>query len=229
MIDLAEFPRPVVVVLVLIFMCSLVGLFIIIERLLHLHRARINVPEFLRGLTNILKRGRVEEAVAICDETPGPVAHVLRAAILRCDQDEPALRQAVQEVSLAEVPRLEKNVKTLGTVAHVAPLLGLLGTVLGMIGMFSAMRTEGYLVTSAELAGNVLHALLTTAAGLVVAIPAYTFYNVIVVKVEALVLDMDKAASEMIYYLTHNDLKIESMTALVSTAVQQGLSEDDED
>jgi biopolymer transport protein ExbB len=229
MIDLSEFPSSVVIVLIMILMCSLVSLFIIIERLLHLHRAKINVPEFLRGLTNVLKRKRVEEAVAICDESPGPVAHVVRAAILRCDQDEPALRQAVQEVSLSEVPRLEKNVKILGTMAHVAPLLGLLGTVLGMIGMFAAMQTEGYLVTSAELAANVLYALFTTAAGLVVAIPSYTFYNVIVVKIEALLLDMDKAASEMIYFLTHSDLKIESISELAATAAEQGLELDDED
>jgi len=227
MFELSEFPRSVVVILVLIFMCSLVGLFIIVERLLHLHRAKINVPEFLRGLTNILKRGRVEEAVAICDETPGPVAHVVRAAILRCDQDEPALRQAIQEVSLSEVPRLEKNVKILGTVAHVAPLLGFLGTVMGMIGMFVVMRTEGFLATSADLAENVLYALLTTAAGLVVAIPAYTFYNIIVVKVEALLLDMDKAASEMIYFLTHSDLKLENVGDLAQSAVERDLDDDD--
>lgn len=229
MIELTEFPRTVVVILVLIFMCSLVALFIIVERLLHLHRARINVPEFLRGLTNILKRKNVEEAVAICDETPGPVAHVLRAAILRCDHEEAALRQAVQEVALSEVPRLERNVKILGTVAHIAPLLGFLGTVMGMIGMFGVMRTEGYLVTTSELATNVLYALLTTAAGLVVAIPSYTFYNVIVVKIEALVLDMDKAACEMIYFLTHSGLKIENVAALAKSAAEPSLDDDDED
>ncbi len=229
MMPIAEFPKSVVVILVMIFLCSLVALFIIVERLLHLHRAKINVPEFLRGLTNVLKQSNVEEAIAICEETPGPVAHVLRAAILRCDQQETELRHAVQEVSLSEVPRLEKNIRLLGTVAHVAPLLGLLGTVVGMIGMFSVMRTEGYLATTTDLASKVLIALITTAAGLVVAIPAYTFHNILIVKIEALLLDMDKGASEMIYFLTHSDLKIENIAKLAATAVDQEADVDDED
>lgn len=228
MFNISDYPSSVVIILVMIFMCSLISLFIVVERILHLHRAKINVPEFLRGLTNLLKRNRVAEAIATCDETPGPVAHILRATILRCDNDELSLREAIRDVELLEVPRLEKNVKILGTVAHVAPLLGLLGTVMGMIGMFRVMRVEGHLVTSADLATNVLYALITTAAGLVVSIPSYTFYNIIVVKIEALVLDMDKAASEMIYYLTHSELKIENAADLAANAARFGLDDDDE-
>jgi len=115
------------VVMGLLFICSLIALFIVLGRILHFHRAQIDVPEFLHGLFNVLRRNNVVEAIATCDETPGPVAYVLRTAILHCDQDESTLRHAVEEASLEEIPRLEKNLKGLATIAHVAPLLGLLG------------------------------------------------------------------------------------------------------
>ena len=196
--------------MLLILICAVIAFFIIIERLFSFHRAQIDVHEFLHGVFNILKRKNVIEAVTICDETPGPAAHVLRAAILRCDQDEGTIKQAVEEASLAEVPRMEKNMKILGTIAHVAPLLGLLGTVMGMIGLFQEMEQAGALVDTSQLARHIWRALLTTAAGLSVAIPAYGFYNLLVAKIEALLLDMDKAASEMIHFLTHNKIAMEN-------------------
>lgn len=197
----------------LILACSMLAVFVVLERTFHFHRAQIDVQEFLTGLFNVLKRNNVVEAVAICDETPGPVAHVLRAAILRCDQDETSLRRAVEEASLAEVPRLEQWLKTLATVAHIAPLLGLLGTVLGMYGAFQAIEEHGSFFSMAVLADHVRQALVTTAAGLCVAIPSYAFYNFLVARVESLILDMEKAASEMIYFLTHNELSLDSLTA----------------
>ena len=200
------------VVMILILICSVIALFVIVERLLHLHRAQINVSEFLHGLKNVLGRNNVVEAITICEETPGPVAHVLRTAITRCDQDESTLRNAVQESSLSEVPRLERNIKILATIAHIAPLLGLLGTVLGMIGLFQTMEQHGPLVDTSLLASHIWKALLTTAAGLTVAIPAHAFYNFLVGKIESLALDMDKAASEIIQFLTHHELTVERVS-----------------
>ena len=196
------------VIMWLILGCSFVAVFIILGRIFHYHRAQIDVQEFLHGLFNILKRNNVVEAVAICDETPGPVAHVLRAALIRCEDEEATLRRAVTEAGLAEVPRLERNLKTLATIAHITPLLGLLGTVLGMIGAFQAMQTAGPFVSTIDLADHIKKALLTTAAGLTVAIPTYAFYNFLVSRVENLVLDMEKAASEMIYFISRNDLTL---------------------
>jgi biopolymer transport protein ExbB len=192
----------------IILICSVLGGYIILERLLAFHKAQIDVPEFLHGLSNILRRNNAVEAMAICEETPGPVAHVLRAAILRCDEDEASLRRAVEEVSLAEVPRLERGLKTLATIAHIAPLLGLLGTVVGMIGAFQAMQDAGPFVSTTDLTGNIRKALLTTAAGLSVSIPAYAFYNFFVGRVQGFLLDMEKAAAEMIYFLTHTPERI---------------------
>jgi len=197
----------------LIFFCSVMAAFLILERLLHYHRAQIDVPELLQGLFNILKRNNVIEAIAICDETPGPVAHVLKAAILRGDRDEGALRHAVEEASLAELPRLEKHLSALATIAHITPLLGLLGTVLGMIGAFQTMQEAGAFVSTSALAGHIWKALLTTAGGICVAIPCYAFYNFLVGRVASLTLDMEKAANEMIYFLSRHKLSLEGIAA----------------
>jgi len=218
--SLAELLKNGNPVIWLILLASITAVFIILERLLYYHRAQIDVAEFLHGIFNVLKRNNVVEAVAICDETPGPVAHVLRAAILRCDEDESGLRAAIEEVSLIEVPRLEKRLKGLATIAHLTPLLGLLGTVLGMIGFFQAMQAAGSFVSTSDLAAHIWKALLTTAAGLTVSMPCFAFYNFLLGRVASLVLDMEKAASEIVYFLTHSNVKLQppTITANVSMA-----------
>ncbi len=199
------------VIMWLILLCSATAVFIILERLLTYHRAQIDVQEFLQGLFNILRRNKVAEAISICDQTPGPVAHVLRAAILRADRDEVALRHAVEETCLTEIPRLERRLKALATLAHLTPLLGLLGTVLGMIGAFQTMQAAGAFVSTSLLAKDIWKALLTAAAGISVSIPCYAFYNYLVGRVEELTLDMQKAASEMIYFLSRHKISLEGV------------------
>jgi biopolymer transport protein ExbB len=207
------------VVMWAILACSLAAVYIMLDRWLHYHRAQIDVPEFLQGLFNILRRPNVVEAIAICDETPGPVAHVMRAAILHGDRDEAGVRRAIEEASLSELPRLEKRLKALATIAHITPLLGLLGTVLGMIGAFQAIQDTGAFVSTSDLAKHVWKALLTTAAGLTVAIPCYAFYNFLVGRVESLALDMEKAASEMIYFLSRNKLNLDAVGAAANPSL----------
>lgn len=194
--------------MLLIIICAIIAMVIILERLYIFRRARIDVQDFLRGLFNILKRNNVMEAVTICEEAYGPASEVIRAAIVRCEQNEASLRQAVEEAGLAEVPRLEKNMKLLGTLAHLAPMLGLLGTLIGMIGMFQEMEAGSALMDTAKLAQHIWQALLTTAAGFAVAIPIYGFYNFLVAKIDTLLLDMDRAGSEIIYFLTNNRLSL---------------------
>jgi biopolymer transport protein ExbB len=196
-------------VMYLIFACGLLAIFIVLGRLFHLHRAQIDVHEFISGLHNVLRQQSALEAVHICDETPGPVAHVVRAAILHADKDEPAIRTAVEEAALIEVPRLERFMKLLATIATIAPLLGLLGTVVGMINAFDAMQEGGPFVGTVVLAKHVKLALYTTAAGLCVAIPTYAFHNYLVSRIESLVNDMQKAASEMVYFVTHNTIQLD--------------------
>ncbi|NQZ60421.1 MAG: MotA/TolQ/ExbB proton channel family protein, partial [Lentisphaeraceae bacterium] len=97
--------------------CALLSIFIIVERLFHYHRCQINTRDFIQGICNNLKRSNVVETISICDDTPGPIAHLTRAAVLRAGQEQHDIEQAVEEVSLMEIPRLEKNLNILATIA----------------------------------------------------------------------------------------------------------------
>src|SRR5438093_11805917 len=127
----------------LLLLMSAVVLVVFIERLLHYHRAQINSTEFLNGVRNVLKRENVVEALSICDATPGPVARLVKTAILNRDRGREGVRDALEEAGLLEVPRLEDKLNLLATIAQLAPLLGLLGTVLGFIQTFMAMEQHG--------------------------------------------------------------------------------------
>ena len=193
-----------------IIFCAAISLFIVIERLFQYHRCQINTRDFIQGIFNNLRRSNVVETISICDDTPGPIAHMARAAILRADQDTRDIEQAIEEVSLSEIPRLEKNLNILATVAHITPLLGLLGTVTGLIKAFHAIGQKASYINLQNLAPFISGALITTAAGLAVAIPTYAFYNLLVTRVETIVNEMELAATEIIYFLTHNEVKLDA-------------------
>jgi biopolymer transport protein ExbB len=181
---------------------SAVAIMVFIERLLHYHRAQINSTEFLSGVRNVLKRDNVVEAISICDATPGPVARLVKVAILNRERGREGVREALEEAGLMEVPRLEAKLNVLATIAQIAPLLGLLGTVLGFIRIFVRMEEEGQFAHAGLLMGGVWEALLCTAAGLAVAIPSYAGYNYLVSRVNSVVLDMEKAATEIVNTVT---------------------------
>ncbi len=185
-----------------ILLASAVAIVVFIERVLHCHRAQINSAEFLNGVRTVLKRDNVVEALSICDATPGPVARLVKTAILNRDFGRDRVRESLEEAGLAEVPRLEEKLNLLATIAQVAPLLGLLGTVLGMIQIFGKMEHEGLNASVQVLSGGVWSALICTAAGLSVSIPAHAGYNYLVSRVNEIVLDMEKAATEIVNIVT---------------------------
>src|SRR5881409_1365059 len=148
-----------------ILLASGVAVVVFVERVLHYHRAQINSMEFLNGVRNVLRRDNVVEAISICDATPGPVARLVKVAILNRDKGRDGVREALEETGLLEVPPLEAKLNLLATIAQIAPLMGLLGTVLGFIKVF--------------------------------AIPCYAGYNYLVSRVNAIVLDMERAATEI--------------------------------
>ena len=176
---------------------SAVAITVFIERVLHYHRAQINSMEFLNGVRNVLKRDNVVEAISICDATPGPVARLVKVAILNREKGRDGVREALEEAGLVEVPPLEVKLNLLATIAQIAPLMGLLGTVFGFIQVFSVLQTKTTVPTMQDLSGGVWQALICTAAGLAVAIPCYAGYNYLVSRVNAIVLDMEKAATEI--------------------------------
>jgi biopolymer transport protein ExbB len=185
----------------LIAFLGLVAVVTFLEKFFHFHRAQISSTDFVNGIRNALQRGNVIEAIALCDETPGPVAQVVKAGIASRDRSREEIREAMEDVARSEIARLERRLVVIATVAQIAPLIGFLGTVLGMIQMFKVIQ-EAQLPSPGQLAGGVWQALYTTAGGLVVAVPAYIAYNYLVSRVQNLVLDMEKAANEIINFLT---------------------------
>ena len=133
----------------LILFAAAIALAVFIERVLYCHRSQINSAEFLNGVRTVLKRDNVVEAISICDATPGPVARLVKTAILNRDRGRERVREAVEEAGLTEVPRLEENLNLLATIAQIAPLLGLLGTILGFMDIFSQLQEDGFMRTSA--------------------------------------------------------------------------------
>lgn len=184
----------------LIVLGSVAALAIFIERVLFYHRSQINTEQFMKGIRNVLQRGSLTEAISICDETPGPVAQVVKMAILKHDRPREEIRETLEDVGLVEVPRLERRLVALATIANVAPLVGLLGTVIGMILCFQTIMEKGQPVLAGDVSKGIWQALLCTAGGLIVAIPSYIAYNYLVSRVDAIVLDMEKCATEMVNY-----------------------------
>src|SRR5881628_1359756 len=170
----------------LILGASAVALAVFVERVLHFHRAHINSMEFLNGVRNVLKRDNVVEALSICDATPGPVARLVKTAILNRERGRDGVRESLEEAGLVEVPPLEEKLNLLATIAQIAPLMGLLGTVLGFIKIFTALQTKATIPTMQDLSGGVWQALICTAAGLAVAIPCYAAYNYLVSRVNGI-------------------------------------------
>ena len=127
----------------LIIIAAATAAVVFIERALYCHRSQINSAEFLNGVRTVVKRGNVVEAISICDATPGPVARLVKAAILHREQGRDRVREAVEEAGLIEVPRLEEKLNLLATIAQISPLLGLFGTIIGFIRIFMAMQHEG--------------------------------------------------------------------------------------
>src|ERR1051326_7327636 len=123
----------------LILLASAVAIVVFIERFLHCHRSQINSTEFLNGVRNVLRRNNIVEAISICDATPGPVAHLVKTAILSRDQGRERIREAIEEAGLVEVPRLEEKLNLLATIAQLTPLLGLFGTVIGLMKTFDGI------------------------------------------------------------------------------------------
>jgi biopolymer transport protein ExbB len=188
----------------LILIAAATAAVVFIERALFCHRSQINSAEFLNGVRTVVKRGNVVEAIAICDATAGPVARLVKAAILARDLGRERVREAVEEAGLTEVPRLEEKLNLLATIAQIAPLLGLFGTVLGFIDVFGQIEQAGLYAHIQLLSHGVWKALICAAAGIAVAIPAHAGYNYLVSRVNKIVLDMERAAAEIVNIVTEN-------------------------
>ena len=189
----------------LIVLASILAFGVVIERMYTLNKARIDADKFMDGIIGVLKRNKIIEAVEMCNKTPGPVAHIIKAGILKHDRSRPEIKEAVEEAAELEIPRLERHLPILATIAHITPLLGLLGTVTGMIRSFQIIQAKAASmvpVNPGDLAGGIWEALLATVAGLSVAIPTYVAYNYLASRVDGFVYDMEKSAMDLVNLLS---------------------------
>ncbi|MCH9610722.1 MAG: Tol-Pal system protein TolQ [Chlamydiales bacterium] len=193
-------------VLVVIALCSLVSMAIFFERLFFLRRAEIDVNSLIIQLRRALGEQNLMEAIRTCEERGGSVSNILRCGLMKHERSREDIEQAMETAGLAEIARLEKNARILSVIAHIAPLIGLLGTVIGFIQAFSEMRVSGLMDISTTRVGEAMeYALVTTAAGLVVAIPTVVAYNYLISRIHAITLEMQITSSEVVDLLTHRE------------------------
>lgn len=190
----------------LILACGLLAFGVFVERALSLHRARINYSDFLHGIFNCMRQvkpqdAHVLEALTLCDETPGPVAYLAKMAISCRDASAYDLDRTLQDTAAAEISRMERRLAVIALIAQIAPLLGLFGTVLGILDGVVVFHAQGPLIQSANLLDGLLLSLASTVAGLGVAIPCYAAFNILVIKVDRIVLDMERTRYEIVAFL----------------------------
>jgi biopolymer transport protein ExbB len=190
------------VILIIIGALSVVAIAIIFERLLYLRRIRSDENTLISRLKSAIGQGRFEEALAICEASPAPITNLTRVGIEHRAYPAAVIKSMITDAANMEIPKLERFLSTLGTIAHIAPLLGLLGTVTGNIKAFGVLGDFGALGGNpAVLARGIAEALITTAAGIIVSIPAITFYNYLVSKVNHLIIRLENRVNELVLML----------------------------
>jgi len=194
------------IVSIILLVLGVVAVVVFLERMLSLRRAQIDYADFLKGVCNVLDNP--DEAIMLCEETPGPVAAVALTAIQHRKATREALREAVDNTGRAEVSKMERRVASLAVTCQVAPLLGLLGTLIGIIQIVGVLHAQAPLVQNTDLTGGLMQALGSAVAGLLVAIPCYVMHAMLMVRIERIVLEMEACASEIVAYLTRDEYPI---------------------
>ena len=190
------------IILIVIIALSVVAIAIIVERMFYLRRLRMDEGMVLSRLKSAVSKGHFEEALAICEANPSPITNLSKVGIEHRYYPEEVIKAMVTDAANLEIPRMERYLSTLGTIAHIAPLLGLLGTVTGNIRAFGVLGEFGALGGNpAVLARGIAEALITTAAGIIVSIPAISFYNYLVSKVNHLIIRIENRVSELVLML----------------------------
>lgn len=173
--------------------CSLLGLIFIIERAIAYYRIKGDTAEIFSKIRESLLQGNLREGIEVCSSFDHPVATTLKSGLLRFGKSHDEIEKAMQSVALHEVSKLEKGLWILATVANIAPLFGFLGTVTGMISSFEALAEVG-LGNPKAVAGGIAEALITTATGLMIALPVQAAYNYFSNKVSIFSLDMETSS-----------------------------------
>ncbi len=190
------------IILILILVLSVIAAAIIIERLMFFRKIRSDESQILNRLRSTLEKGHFDEALSICEGNPSPVTNLMKVGIEHRMYSHEVIKDAIQDAANMEIPRMERFLSFLGTIAHISPLLGLLGTVTGNIRAFGVLGNFAAAGGNpALLAQGISEALVTTAAGIIVSIPAIIFYNHLVSRVNHQIIHLENRVSEMVLLL----------------------------
>jgi len=195
MLDLIIRGGPVMIPLLL---CSVLMVAVSLERLVYLLRCRVDTEDLMDDIKLALQQGKILEAIQIAKKTRGPVAAVLAAGIAHYDKDKQFIRERLEEVAYEEVFRMERRLGLLDAIITAAPLLGLLGTVTGIINSFQVISAVGGLDDTLALSSGIAEALITTATGLIIAIPGTLIYSYLSGLIDRIVVDINKRSSELL-------------------------------
>lgn len=187
-----------------ILIALIIGLMISLERFISLTRAGVNTRKFLAKVKEELKTGGVAGALDVCSSTRGPVASIFHAGLMRADRGVDHVEKAITNAGSIEMAFLERGMIWLATVISVAPMLGFTGTVVGMIAAFDAIKAAND-ISPSIVAGGISQALLTTAAGLIVAMIIQVLHNYFISKIDKLIIDMEESSTELVDTLIEHE------------------------
>ena len=177
--------------------CVVIGFVVIIWKFIDLLASSSKTKKILGEVDGLLEEHRIDEALEATRNSDAPAAKILYAGLDRHEEGTERVMKAIENQGLIELSKLEKGLVVLATLTNVAPLLGFLGTVIGMIIAFQSIEAAGE-VEATLVAGGIKVALLTTAAGLIIAIPVSISHNYFVARIDSLVIDMEESAQKMI-------------------------------
>ncbi|MFW6331057.1 MAG: MotA/TolQ/ExbB proton channel family protein [Gemmatimonadota bacterium] len=194
---------------------SLLAFGVIIAKAWTLWVAHRESQGLLGEIEGLAREGRIDEALALAEERPGPVAAILHSGLRRVKERRATgadVEKAVQTTGAIELGFLERGLVVLATIANVAPLMGFLGTVAGMISAFGAIAEAGQ-VDAALVAGGIKVALITTATGLIIAVPVNLAYNFFVTRIDKLIVDMEQGTGAVLSMIWASDTRLAPATA----------------
>jgi len=180
---------------------SIVALALVLERIWFFLRIRLDTQAFSEGIFSLAQKGGLKEAAEICDRTPHPLAKVFKAGLEHADEEVSEIDRVMEREGGRQVQKVEKNLNYLVVVIGVEPLLGFLGTILGLIRAFMAWEKFSESVSVSVLAAGIYQAMITTAAGLIIAIPYFVIYNIFLSKVNVITQDLNHYGDEFVSIL----------------------------
>ncbi len=181
-----------------ILLCSLITVAVIIEKYILLSRSNVDPKQLMTKIRSALTRNDIASAVEACTKVKAPVSNILKHGIVNYKYGHQAVKEAIELAGKEEIFHLEKRLSVLANMAGTAPMLGFLGTVTGMIAVFHTIEQLSGNVNPSVLAAGIWEAMLTTAFGLIVGIPALYFYNYFVAKVNRFVFEIENSAEEFL-------------------------------